>query len=232
LDMDGWRQCERSIWQNYATYESPNATGLSANSTDTPGGSNYSSTWTDLNGNLWLLTGNGFTSATPHFQPSRISSTSFVGYLLGRACKLRRRLRQLLDVSSTSQSPTVHSSSTLGSSYLDRSCTGNLGLFGGQDSNLAFLKRSVEYNIGTNDWTPTWARRRATSREFNRRQGVAFGVAHLARRKLGLAYRLMLLAHSGCSGDLAATRQGLMFQQVVERPLEISGRPMDLGQRR
>jgi hypothetical protein len=115
--------------------------------TDTPGGSNYSSTWTDKSGNLWLLTGYGLTSTSP--PPSTLpgyfnemweytgtanyfGSCGNIWTLVGSGPGVGGRWGAV-----TWTDPT----------------TGNLWLFGGQDGGLQFLNDLWEYNIGTKTWT-------------------------------------------------------------------------------
>ncbi len=117
-------------------------------STYTPGGSNYSATWTDNSGNLWLLTGDGFTSTTPppSNQPGffnelwEFTGTANYSGSCGNVWTLVR---------STGTTPTGR----WGAITWTDSGTGNLWLFGGQDGGLAFLNDLWEYNIGTNTWT-------------------------------------------------------------------------------
>src|SRR6266481_3860577 len=120
-------------------------------STFTPGGSNYSATWTDNSGNLWLLTGDVFSSTTP--PPSNLPGffnelwefTGTANY--GGSCS---------NVWTLVRPPTPPGSTPPGRwgavTWTDPS-TGNLWLFGGQDGGLAFLNDLWEYNIATNLWT-------------------------------------------------------------------------------
>jgi hypothetical protein len=116
-------------------------------STFTPGGSSYSATWTDSSGNLWLLTGQGFTSATP--PPSNLPGffnelwefTGTANY--GGSCNNAWTL-----VRPTGPTPPGRWGAV---TWTDQS-TGNLWLFGGQDGSLAFLNDLWEYNIASNTW--------------------------------------------------------------------------------
>jgi hypothetical protein len=120
-------------------------------STFTPGGSNYSATWTDNSGNLWLLTGDVFSSTTP--PPSNMPGFfnelwEFTGTNnYGGSCS---------NVWTLVRPPTPPGSTPPGRwgavTWTDPS-TGNLWLFGGQDGGLAFLNDLWEYNIATNLWT-------------------------------------------------------------------------------
>jgi hypothetical protein len=117
-------------------------------STDTPGGSNYSSTWTDQSGNLWLLTGEGFTSTTPPLSdiPGFFNElweyTGTANYFgsCGNIWKL---------VTPPGGTP----AGRWGAVTWTDPGTGNLMLFGGQDGSLAFLNDLWSYNIAAKTWT-------------------------------------------------------------------------------
>jgi hypothetical protein len=116
---------------------------------DTPGGSQYSSTWTDNNGNLWLLTGVGFTSTT---NPAPSNMPGYFGELweftgtanYGGSCG---NLWTLVTPSGSTPSGRWG-----GVTWTDPA-TGHLWLFGGQDGSLAFLNDLWEFNIATKTWT-------------------------------------------------------------------------------
>jgi len=116
----------------------------------TPGGSNYSATWTDNTGNLWLLTGDALTSTTPppSNQPGffnelwEFTGTSNYRGSCGNVWALVRPLSP----------PGPTPVGRWGAVTWTDSGTGNLWLFGGQDSGLAFLNDLWEYNIATNTW--------------------------------------------------------------------------------
>jgi hypothetical protein len=121
-------------------------------STFTPGGTSYSATWTDLSGNLWLLTGQGFTSDTP--PPSNLPGFfnelwEFTGTQnYGGSCNnVWTRIRP----NNPSTGPTPPG--RWGAVTWTDQITGNLWLFGGQDGSLAFLNDLWEYNTTTNTWT-------------------------------------------------------------------------------
>jgi len=121
-------------------------------STVTPGGNNYSSTWTDLNGNLWLLTGISLTSTTPppNTQPQffnelwEYTHTERYEGSCGNVWKP-------INIPATSGVTNVPA--RWGAITWTDPSTGNLWLFGGQDANLAFLNDLWEYNITANTWT-------------------------------------------------------------------------------
>ena len=116
---------------------------------DTPGGSQYSSTWTDKSGNLWLLTGIGFTSTTTP-PPSNLpgyfnelweyTGTNSYGGGCGNLWTL---------VTPSGSIPPGR----WGAVTWTDPATGNLWLFGGQDGSLAFLNDLWEFNITTKTWT-------------------------------------------------------------------------------
>ncbi len=120
-------------------------------STFTPGGASYSSTWTDKNGNLWLLMGYGFTSTTPPIstQPGffnelwEFTGTANYGGSCGNVWTLVR------PASALAPTPVGR----WGAITWTDPTTGNLWLFGGQDGGLEFLNDLWEYNIATNAWT-------------------------------------------------------------------------------
>jgi hypothetical protein len=117
-------------------------------STRTPGGSNYSSTWTDNNGNLWLLTGEGLTSTTPppSNQPGLFNEfwvyTGTANYT-GSCANVWTLVRN------AGTTPPAR----WGAITWTDPGTGNLFLFGGQGGGLAFLNDLWEYNISANAWT-------------------------------------------------------------------------------
>ena len=117
-----------------------------------PGGSSYSATWTDNNGNLWLLTGDGFTSTTPPLstQPAFFNElwefTGTANYT-GSCNNLWTLIRP------PSPPPGLTPPGRWGAITWTDPSTGNLWLFGGQDGGLAFLNDLWEYNIAANAWT-------------------------------------------------------------------------------
>jgi hypothetical protein len=121
-------------------------------STVTPGGASYSSTWTDLNGNLWLLTGISLTSTTPppNVQPQFFNELwEFTGTANYEG--------SCANVWTPVHIPTLINPTNVperwGAITWTDPVTGNLWLFGGQDHNLAFLNDLWEYNITANTWT-------------------------------------------------------------------------------
>ncbi len=123
-------------------------------STFTPGGSNYSATWTDNNGNLWLLTGHGFTSTTPppSNQPqffNELWEFTGTGNYGGSCGNFWTLVRPPVPPAPTGPTPTGR----WGAITWTDPGTGNLWLFGGQDGALQFLNDLWEYNIATNLWT-------------------------------------------------------------------------------
>jgi hypothetical protein len=116
--------------------------------TDTPGGSNYSAAWTDRSGNLWLLTGDGFTSTSP--PPGNLpgffnelwvfTGTANYGGSCGNIWAL---------VKPAAGTP----AGRWGAVTWTDPGTGNLMLFGGQDGSLAFLNDLWSYTIATKTWT-------------------------------------------------------------------------------
>jgi hypothetical protein len=115
---------------------------------DTPGGHQYSSTWTDLNGNLWLLTGVGFTSTTPPLSqlPGFVNELwKFTGTAnYGGSCG---NLWSLISPSG----PTPQG--RWGAVTWTDPATGHLWLFGGQNASLDFLNDLWEFDIATKTWT-------------------------------------------------------------------------------
>jgi hypothetical protein len=116
----------------------------------TPGGSNYSATWTDNSGNLWLLTGLGFTSTTPPVS----NLPGYFGELWVYTGTANYRgscgnVWTLVRPPSTGPIP----AGRWGAITWTDPGTGNLWLFGGQNAGLAFLNDLWEYNIATNAWT-------------------------------------------------------------------------------
>jgi hypothetical protein len=114
----------------------------------TPGGSNYSSTWTDNNGNLWLLTGEGLTSTTPppSNQPQLFNELwvyTGTGNYTGSCANVWTLVRN------AGTTPPAR----WGAITWTDTGTGNLFLFGGQGDGLVFLNDLWEYNISGNTWT-------------------------------------------------------------------------------
>lgn len=117
--------------------------------TSTPGGTKYSSTWTDTNGNLWLLTGDGFSSASPPpTQPGFFNELwEFTGTQnYGGNCTNFWTL-----INQTPMFP--FPSARWGAVTWTDPNNGNLMLFGGQDPSLAFLNDLWSFNPTTRTWT-------------------------------------------------------------------------------
>jgi hypothetical protein len=116
----------------------------------TPGGSSYSSTWTDLSGNLWLLTGYGFTSATPP-----LAQPGFFGELweYTGTPNYNGSCNNVWTLVRPPTPPGPMPSGRWGAITWTDPGTGNLWLFGGQDGGLEFLNDLWEYNIAGNSWT-------------------------------------------------------------------------------
>jgi hypothetical protein len=120
-------------------------------SNHTPGGSSYSATWTDNNGNLWLLTGQGLTSTTPppSNQPGFFNELwEYTGTAIysGSCSNLWTLVRPPTP-------PGPMPTGRWGAITWTDPGTGNLFLFGGQDGGLEFLNDLWEYNISSNAWT-------------------------------------------------------------------------------
>jgi hypothetical protein len=117
----------------------------------TPGGSTYSATWTDNIGNLWLLTGEGFTSSTPppSSQPEFFNElwvfTGTANYD-GSCNNVWTLVRPPVPAGPTPPG-------RWGAITWTDPGTGNLWLFGGQAGGLAFLNDLWEFTIATNSWT-------------------------------------------------------------------------------
>jgi hypothetical protein len=119
----------------------------------TPGGTNYSATWTDNLGNLWLLTGQGFTSTTPppSNQPEFFDELwEFTGTnnYEGSCANAWTLVRQ-----PAPPAPSLAPPGRWGAITWTDPATGHLWLFGGQDAFLSFLNDLWDYNIATNQWT-------------------------------------------------------------------------------
>jgi hypothetical protein len=132
---------------------------------DTPGGHQYSSTWTDNSGNLWLLIGQGLTSISP--PPS--SQPGYVNELweydgtnaYGGSCNSFWK-----PVVPSGLVPTGRWGAV---TWTDS--TGHLMLYGGQDSSLTFLNDLWSFDTGANAWT--LIARPASSSGVYGTQGVA-----------------------------------------------------------
>jgi hypothetical protein len=122
--------------------------------TYTPGGSSYSATWTDNSGNLWLLTGDGFTSDPPPNSTlpgffNELWEFTGTGNYEGSCGNMWTLVRPPVPPATTGPIPRGR----WGAVTWTDPTTGNLWLFGGQDGGLAFLNDLWEYHIGTNLWT-------------------------------------------------------------------------------
>jgi hypothetical protein len=116
--------------------------------TDSPGGTQGSSSWTDTNGNLWLLTGIGFTSTTP--PPSTLPGYFSELWEFTGTANYRGGCGNLWTlVTPTTGGPTGR----WGAVTWTNPTTGHLMLFGGQDGALEFLNDTWDFNIATKTWT-------------------------------------------------------------------------------
>ena len=197
----------------------------------TPGGSNYSATWTDVSGNLWLLTGDGFTSSTPppSNQPGFFNElwvfTGTANYT-GSCGNVWTLVRP----------PTPPGPTPVGRwgaiTWTDPG-TGHLWLFEGQDGGLQFLNDLWEYNIGTNVWTyhggggdvPGVYGTLGTASASNW-PGGRWG----ASSRLDASGNVWVFGGFGCDSTVVANPPRSLLQSVAERPLEVQRRPVDLGQ--
>ena len=122
-------------------------------STYTPGGNNYSSTWTDLQGNLWLFTGIGLTSTSPPIStfPGTFGELwEFTGTgFYGGSCN---NVWSLI-YPNVAPAPSTNTPSGRWGATTWTAPSGDLMLFGGQDGGLAFLNDLWSYNIASNTWT-------------------------------------------------------------------------------
>lgn len=112
---------------------------------DTPGGTQYSSTWTASNNDLWILTGYGFTSTNPPI--------ATLPFLTGEMWKhqysqIYRGACASYWVAITPSNPPPPRWGAV--TWTDSS--GHLMLFGGQ-SGLSFMNDLWSYDTGTNAWT-------------------------------------------------------------------------------
>jgi hypothetical protein len=116
--------------------------------TDTPGGSQYSSTWTDNSGNLWLLTGLGLSSSTPRPspQPGQYGElweyTGTANYDAGGCSNFWSEIQ-------ASATPIAR----WGAVTWTDPATGHLMLFGGQDGGLEFLNDLWSFDTNSKTWT-------------------------------------------------------------------------------
>ena len=117
---------------------------------DTPGGTISSSTWTDLAGNLWLMTGYGYTSTNPPI--------ATLPEYFGELWVYNGTQKAVYDGSCLNywlrMSIGAGPSPRWGAVTWTDPTTGHLWLFGGQDgTSLAFMNDLWEYNIATSVWT-------------------------------------------------------------------------------
>jgi hypothetical protein len=116
--------------------------------TDTPGGTEGSSSWTDNNGNLWLLTGIGFTSLTP--PPSTLPGFFSELWEYTGTANYRAGCGNLWTLVAPAN---FNPPARWGAVTWTDPATGHLLLFGGQDPSLAFLNDMWEFDITTKTWT-------------------------------------------------------------------------------
>jgi hypothetical protein len=117
--------------------------------TDTPGGTKYPATWTDLNGNLWQFSGYGYSSDStipnqPGFFQEMWKYTGTQFYFAGYGVQWA-----LTPPAMASQVPLPR----WGALTWTDPTTGHLWLFGGQDATNEFLNDLWDYNIATSTWT-------------------------------------------------------------------------------
>jgi hypothetical protein len=114
---------------------------------DTPGGTQYSSTWTDNGGNLWLLTGEGLTSQSP--PPTNLPGLFNELWVHNGTQAYDGDCNSIwTPVTPFSAVPTGRWGAI---TWTDSS--GHLMLFGGQDGSLDFLNDLWSYDTSTNKWT-------------------------------------------------------------------------------
>jgi hypothetical protein len=115
--------------------------------TDSPGGRKYPATWTDLNGNLWLFGGEGYTYLAPNALAFTLGDMwEYQGtqnYFGGDS--FQNFWTNVLPPGGTPAGRTGAVTWT--------DAAGDLWMFGGQDAFLDFLNELWKYNIATKTWT-------------------------------------------------------------------------------
>jgi Galactose oxidase, central domain len=119
----------------------------------TPGGNNYSATWTDNSGNLWLLTGDSFVSTPPSPAISNLPGKFNELWVFTGTSNYFGSCNNLWTLVRPASPPGPTPAGRWGAITWTDPSTGNLWLFGGQDGSLAFLNDLWEYNIAGNSWT-------------------------------------------------------------------------------
>jgi len=114
--------------------------------TDTPGGTRYPATWTDLSGNLWKFSGYGYAYKSsipdqPSFFDEMWEYTGTQNYFGSYG-----NLWQMV-------AAPVGPDARWGAVTWTDPTTGHLWLFGGQDCCTDFLNDLWDYNTATNTWT-------------------------------------------------------------------------------
>ena len=115
---------------------------------NTPGARNFPATWTDLNGNLWLFSGVGYSwDSTILFQPLYLNEMwEYQGtqnYCAANGC-----LPGFWTLINKINTPAPRWGAV---TWTD--AAGDLWLFGGQDSSTGFLNDLWKYNVASNAWT-------------------------------------------------------------------------------
>ena len=139
-----WTWMDGPNTSNQDEHVSPPPVDHTKRDTDAPGGSKYSASWTDSNGNLWLFTGSSHAVGAPNVQAFFGEMWKYVG-------------TQDYDGGFDSYWTLVPPAGSVpiarwgAVSWTDAG--GNLWLFGGQDAFGNFLNDLWSYNPSNNAWT-------------------------------------------------------------------------------
>ena len=117
--------------------------------TDSPGGRKYPATWTDLNGNLWLFGGTGYTYP-PGVTPPVTTLDDLWEYT-----GTQNYNGSYNNIWTNVKAPFIGGgpSPRTGAVTWTLPSTGELFLFGGSDGASSFLNDIWKYNIGAKTWT-------------------------------------------------------------------------------
>ncbi len=143
--MDGANTSDQDAVSTNTTKPVP---PLTARDVDTPGGTKYAATWTDLNGNLWLFSGSSHVAGASNLVAFYNTMWEYKGTQDYDGDLADSYWFLVAPPTNLSVVPPARWGAV---TWTDAG--GDLWLFGGQDSGTDFLNDLWSYNIALNTWT-------------------------------------------------------------------------------